>query len=59
MLKGRACAPMNGRRQGTTRVNLYASDGVQLWESANISVAPEPTTLALLGLGGLLLRRRR
>ncbi len=59
MLKGRVCALMNGRRQGTTRVNLYASDGIQLWESANISVAPEPATLVQLSLGGLLLRRRR
>ncbi len=58
MLTGRACAQMKGRRQGPTRVNLYAGDGIQLWERANISVAPEPTTLVLLGLGGLLLRRR-
>jgi hypothetical protein len=25
----------------------------------NASVVPEPTTMALLGLGGLLLRRRK
>jgi len=50
---------MEGDKAGSTKLNLYASDGVQLWERAEISVIPEPTTVALLGLGGLLLRRRR
>jgi hypothetical protein len=48
-----------GLKKGTTTLNLYASNGVQLWESAHISVAPEPTTIALLGIGGLLLRRHK
>ncbi len=52
-------ADLVGLKKGSTRWNLYASDGVQLWESANLPVAPEPATLVLLGLGGLLLRRRR
>ncbi|MHC4097733.1 MAG: PEP-CTERM sorting domain-containing protein [Planctomycetota bacterium] len=41
-----------------TTVNLYASDGVTLLDSALIWT-PEPTTIALLGLGGLFLLRRR
>jgi hypothetical protein len=39
-------------------VNLYASDGVTLLDSATIWI-PEPMTIALLGLGGLFLLRRR
>ncbi|MHC4315941.1 MAG: PEP-CTERM sorting domain-containing protein [Planctomycetota bacterium] len=40
------------------RIYLYASDGVTLLDSAVI-YTPEPTTIALLGLGGLFLLRRR
>ncbi len=47
-----------GVSEGSTRLNLYASDGETLLDSATISVIPEPTMIALLGLGGLLLRRR-
>jgi hypothetical protein len=48
-----------GLKNGTTTLNLYASNGVQLWESAHIMVVPEPAPIALLGLGSLLLRRHR
>jgi len=52
-------ASVTGIGAGSTKLNLYASDGVQLWERANSIGTPEPTTSVLLGLGGLLLRRRR
>ncbi|MHC4283860.1 MAG: PEP-CTERM sorting domain-containing protein [Planctomycetota bacterium] len=41
-----------------TTLNLYASDGITLLDSAVIWF-PEPTTIALLALGGLFLLRRR
>jgi hypothetical protein len=47
-----------GAGEGTTQLNLYASDGVTLWDSADITVIPEPVTVLLLGLGSLFLRRR-
>jgi len=52
---------ITGVSPGTTRLNLYADDGIQLWESLKISVSavPEPATIGLLGLGGLLLLCRR
>jgi len=48
-----------GLSAGTTNLNLYDSDGVTLLDRCSIAVVPEPTTIALLGLGGLLLRRRK
>ena len=48
-----------GVSEGTSVLNLYASDGVTLLDSASITVIPEPMTIALLGLGGLFLRRRK
>ncbi len=48
-----------GVKEGSTKLNVYDDKGVCLWESANICVIPEPATIALLGLGCLLLRRCR
>jgi len=48
-----------GVSEGTTALNLYATDGVTLLDTAQITVIPEPMTIALLGLGALFLRRRR
>lgn len=48
-----------GISEGTTALNLYATDGVTLLDTAQITVIPEPMTIALLGLGALFLRRRR
>jgi hypothetical protein len=47
-----------GVSEGTTTVNIYDSLGVTLLDSATIWV-PEPMTIAMLGLGGLFLLRRR
>ncbi len=50
---------ITGLGVGATQLNLYAGDSVTLLDARTIDVIPEPATLALLGLGGLLLRRRR
>jgi hypothetical protein len=47
-----------GASEGATQLSLYASDEVTLWDSADITVIPEPVTVVLLGLGSLFLRRR-
>jgi hypothetical protein len=48
-----------GVSMGQTQVNLYADDGETLMGSSVVTVVPEPMTIALLGLGGLFLRRRK
>jgi hypothetical protein len=50
-------ATIKGLAVGQTELNLYADDAATLLSSKIINV-PEPMTLALLGLGGLMLRRR-
>ena len=47
-----------GSSTGTVDVILYDSSVVTM-DTATINIVPEPMTIALLGLGGLFLRRRR
>ena len=47
-----------GVSEGSFDLNLYGSDGETLVDHVTIMVVPEPVTIALLGLGGLFLRRR-
>ncbi|MHC4098865.1 MAG: PEP-CTERM sorting domain-containing protein [Planctomycetota bacterium] len=42
-----------------TMVEIRASDGVTVLDSVKVTVLPEPMTIALLGLGGLFILRRR
>lgn len=50
-----------GLAAGTYTVKLYdsAGQGGTVLDTETITVVPEPATVALLGLGGLLLMRRR
>ena len=49
----------SGTALGTTEVQLHNSGLTVLLGSIDIAVVPEPMTIALLGLGGLFLRRRK
>lgn len=40
-------------------IDLYAADWETILDSGTVTVIPEPMTIALLGLGGLFLLRRR
>ena len=44
---------------GTLTITNYDTDYVTPIDSATITIIPEPMTIALLGLGGLFLRRRK
>ena len=43
----------------TFTVYFYENDYSATWGSVTMTVTPEPMTIALLGLGGLFLRRRK
>lgn len=45
--------------QGTTDIELWNIGFTGIQDSVTITVVPEPVTIALLGLGGLFLRRRK
>jgi len=51
----------NGTDDVVVRFAPYAAEAVhkQIWGVNGFEVVPEPATIALLGLGGLFLRRRR
>jgi hypothetical protein len=48
-----------GVAEGVTTLVLYDTSGMILLDSATVTVLPEPMTIAMLGLGGLFLLRRR
>ena len=49
-----------GSQELFLRFNGYNASTTESWPALdNVSIIPEPTTLALLGLGGLILRRKR
>jgi hypothetical protein len=52
-------ATIVGVSEGTTTLNIYDESGLELLDSVTITVIPEPMTIALLGLGGLFLYRRK
>ena len=51
---------MTGNQSGTLlTLNDLTGGAVEVFDGTNTTITPEPATLLLLGLGGLLLRRRR
>ena len=47
------------KAQGDATINLLTGDEVSIIDSITFHQVPEPMTIALLGIGGLLLHRRR
>jgi hypothetical protein len=50
---------IGGATSGTVTLEFYDSDYETVLHTQSINVTPEPMTVALLGLGGLFLRRRK
>jgi hypothetical protein len=50
---------VTGISEGRTKLFLFADDGTTELGRVTLTVVPEPATVALLGLGALLLRRRK
>ena len=48
-----------GGTTGAYSLNLYDSTFINVIDTLPITIVPEPITIALLGLGGLFLRRRK
>jgi hypothetical protein len=48
-----------GVSEGRTRLALFADDGFTELDHVTLNVIPEPATIGLLGLGAVLLRRRK
>jgi len=50
---------ITGLQVGSASVNVVDFGTGEIVSTANVTVIPEPMTIALLGLGGLFLRRRK
>jgi len=45
--------------EATVTITLYDNNGTELGSAYDVHITPEPITVALPGLGGLMLRRRK